>query len=671
MIEERNMESAPRILLADDEVRLGESQKLLLERDGYRVDVALSGAEALCLITEAAYDLFILDICMPGMDGFQLMEEILRIDPHAPIIMMTGYVSVDSAVKALKQGAYDYLKKPFDYSELAKSARNALAQRRLKEENRVISEKLKVSERRYRSMVQGSPDLIYTLCPEGKFTFVNKAFQRALGWSMEELKGEDYRMVIHEGDLGKAQWHFNERRVGARATAGIELRLVHRKKRENPEANIPPIHIELKATGCYEGASPGKRGRHLGTYGAARDITYRKDLEAQFRQAQKMEALGTLAGGIAHDFNNILMCIQGYSSLLRMGGDPDGADYKKLMNIEQHVQSGSELTRQLLGFASDNRNETRVKVIDLNTLLKKTASMFGRTNKEITIKTDLARDLWPIDVDEGQIKQVVLNLYVNAWQAMPEGGELRVESGNQTVIAGKNEELGLGPGNYARVSVVDNGIGMSEKIQQRIFEPFFTTKELGRGTGLGLASAYGIIKNHGGVFRVKSEEGKGSSFSFYLPSTDASPDAEILEPVGFISGKETVLLVDDEERIIEVTREMLENLGYVALIARSGGEALDLFRAHGKKIDLVLLDMVMPTMNGAETFTLLRRIDPSVRVLLTSGYNRQKEAAALMDTGADGFLQKPCSLEQLSEKLKVVLSRGNFETPLLSTGTKP
>lgn len=366
-----------------------------------------------------------------------------------------------------------------------------------------------------------------------------------------------------------------------------------------------------------------------------------------------MEAIGTLAGGIAHDFNNLLMGIQGYVSLLlltKKRGDPD---YDKLKSIENQVQSGADLTRQLLGFA--RAGHYQVKPTDLNELISKSAAMFGRTKKEIQIHQKLQPDLWTVEVDRGQIEQVLLNLYINAWQAMPAGGELFLSTQNIRIENDYARLLEIKPGNYVKIAVTDTGVGMDEKVRKRIFEPFFTTKEMGRGTGLGLASAYGIVKGHGGLINVYSERGHGTTFKIYLPVSEKERPKEPAATEKILEGTETVLVIDDEKIVLTVSREILEALGYTVLVANSGREALELYALEKEKIDLVILDMVMPEMSGREIFEELKKIKPDVKVMLSSGYSINGEAMKIMERGCKAFIQKPFNLKELSNRVRNVI----------------
>jgi two-component system cell cycle sensor histidine kinase/response regulator CckA len=349
------------------------------------------------------------------------------------------------------------------------------------------------------------------------------------------------------------------------------------------------------------------------------------------------------------------MGIQGNASLMLGGIDETHPHYEKLKSIEEYIQNGTELTKQLLGFARSGKYD--VKVTDLNRLVEKTAQLFGRTKKEITIHTKYQPDLWAVEVDRGQIEQVLLNHYVNAWQAMPDGGKLHLQTENVVLDENAARSLNVVAGKYVKVSIADTGIGMDEATQQRIFDPFFTTKEMGRGTGLGLASAYGIISNHGGAITVHSRTGEGATFNIYLPASAKKIIEERKLPEAVLTGIETILLVDDEDMIVEVGRAVLETLGYQVLLGRSGKEAIEVYQENQAKIDLVILDMIMPGMGGSETYDQLKAINAEVKVLLSSGYSLDSQAAHILERGCDGFIQKPFTIKQLSQKIREILEK--------------
>jgi signal transduction histidine kinase/CheY-like chemotaxis protein len=385
-----------------------------------------------------------------------------------------------------------------------------------------------------------------------------------------------------------------------------------------------------------------------------RDISDAKRYQWHMEQAQKMESLGTLAGGVAHDFNNLLMGIQGRLSLLMLNKNDNDPEFKHLKEIEDYVNRAADLTHQMLGIARSGKYE--VKPTDMNELIKTQNRMFGRTRKEISIHEEFDETLLTAEVDQRQIDQVLLNLYVNASHAMPKGGDLYIKTSNELLDQEMTAPHNVEPGKYIRISVTDTGIGMEKSILKRIFEPFFSTKERGRGTGLGLASAYGIIKNHDGFITVYSEKGKGSTFNLFLPASTMEAEQEKIMNTELFEGEGTILLVDDEEMIRSVAEEMIQVLGYSVITANDGREAVDTYRAQKEQIDLVILDLIMPGLGGGETFDQLKLINPDVKVLLSSGYSIDGQASSIIKRGCRGFIQKPFSLQALSQKINQTIA---------------
>ena len=424
-----------------------------------------------------------------------------------------------------------------------------------------------------------------------------------------------------------------------------------------PEVEIVPGHpgstVEWIELCCIPIVDPHS-GAVLKVVQYVRDITDQRRIEKQFLQAQKMEAIGTLAGGLAHDFNNLMTGIQGRASLLLEDLAPDHPHCRHVREIEQCVRSAADLTGQLLGLARGGRSVS--KPTDMRRLVDKNLQLFGRTRKEIRIHVTHDPELWRVEVDRHQMGQVLLNLFVNAWQAMPDGGDLYLSTENARIEVDYRRPYRIAPGRYVKVTVTDTGVGMDEKTRQRIFEPFFTTKEGGRhGTGLGLASAHGIVKGHNGFINVYSVPGHGTTFNIYLPATDRRAQAEADEPAALWAGTGTILMVDDEAVILDVAQSMLEHLGYHVMTAATGREAIDRFRTEHAGIDLVILDMIMPDMGGGEVFDRLKAIDPGVRVLLSSGYGLNGQAGEILGRGCRGFIQKPFSLSRFSEKVKAII----------------
>jgi PAS domain S-box-containing protein len=519
--------------------------------------------------------------------------------------------------------------------------------------SRMADEALRESELKYRTIVESVEEGCFEIDLEGNLTFFNDPLCKMLGYTPEELLGKNTREFTSRATMLKMDQIYEQIRNTGEPIRGTGYDAVGK--------NGESLDLELAASLIR---SP--KGNPVGIRGVLRDVSERKDAEAQKRkfeiqvqQAQKMESIGTLAGGIAHDFNNILMGIQGNASLMLLKTDSGHAFYEKLKNIEAYVENGTELTRQLLGFA--RRGKYHTIATDINSIIDKSASMFGRTKKEIRIHKDLMPDIDTVEVDRGQIEQALLNLYVNAWQAMPEGGDLYLKTENVILDADFEniQPYKVETGKYIKITVADTGNGFDDETKKRIFEPFFTTKEMGRGTGLGLASVYGIIKSHGGYINVHSQKDQGTTFAVYLPASAKEVQQEKAEPVikTVARGTGTILLIDDEEMIIKVGRELLQELGYKVIAARSGEEAIRLYLKNADKIDLVVMDMIMPGMGGGETFDNLKAINPGIKVLLSSGYSINGQASKILERGCDGFIQKPFNLNQLSEKIQRIIAK--------------
>ncbi|MCF8131127.1 MAG: PAS domain S-box protein [Deltaproteobacteria bacterium] len=503
----------------------------------------------------------------------------------------------------------------------------------MKEYERALME----SEEKYRLLVENATDAIF-IAQDGMLKFGNRKAEKMTGYSGEELAQIPIVDLIHPEDSNVILERHLKRLKGEKTPSSYIFRLLNRSGEV--------LTVELNAVMIKWEDRPA-------TINFIKDITEQKKLEAQLQQIEKLEAIGTLAGGIAHDFNNLLMAIQGRVSLAMMDMDVSHPDFEHFKGIEGHVESAVALTGQLLGFARGGKYE--VKPTNLNELIGKENEMFGRTRKEIAIKGTYEKEIWIVEVDRGQIEQVLLNLYVNAWQAMPGGGDLYVETEN--VVLGEEyvKPFVIEPGAYVKISVRDTGVGMDKETREKIFDPFFTTKEIGRGTGLGLSSAYGIIKNHGGFINVYSERGHGSIFNIYLPSSEKEVIDEKDQTGETLLGRETVLFVDDEEIIVEVARELLERLGYKTLVAGSGREAVALYAANRERIDVVILDMIMPDMGGGETYNRIKEMNPEVKALLSSGYSLNGTASEIMNRGCNGFIQKPFKMKELSQKLREIL----------------
>ena len=519
---------------------------------------------------------------------------------------------------------------------------------RLITERKQIEDELRKSEKRFRELADLLPATVFEMNTEGDLKFANQIAFDFFGYTQNDFdKGLNCLQMLIPEDRDRARKNI-QRVLSGKKLGGIEY-----TAQRKGSTTFPVIIYASRI--IHENKPVGMRGIIINITELKLAEEEKEKLQAQLRQARKMEAIGTLAGGIAHDFNNILMGIQGYASLMLLGIDSSHSHYDRLKGIKKQVQSGAKLTRQLLGYARKGRYE--VKPISLNKLVEETSDTFGRTNKKITIHRELAEDLFIVEADQGQIEQVLLNLYINAADAMPGGGNLILKTMNTTHDNMKGKAYNPEPGNYLLLTVTDTGMGIGKKTQERIFDPFFTTKEMGRGTGLGLASAYGIIKGHGGYIDVESKKGKGTTFSIYLPASEKKVRKAVKTAEQFIKGTGTVLLVDDEEVILEVGEALLETMGYRVLIAMDGKEAVEVYRKNKDDIDIVLLDMVMPNMGGSEAYDRMKEINSKVKVLLSSGYSINSQATEILERGCDGFIQKPFSVKKLSRKIREILRR--------------
>ncbi len=515
-------------------------------------------------------------------------------------------------------------------------------------------EELRAAHERFFNIIEFLPDATLVIDSEKRVVTWNRACEEMTGVRKEDI-------------IGKGNYEYGLAFYGTRRPILIDYVVADsdeiKKKYESIKKKGNILYGEVFIPGLYGGkgaylsgtASPlfDSSGNIVGAIEAVRDITERKNLESQLFQAQKLQAIGTLAGGIAHDFNNLLMAILGYTSLMLMDVEPGHHHYEKLKIIEKEVQSGADLTKQLLGFARGGKYE--VKPTDMNEIVIKSSDVFGRTKRDIVIHRRLQSGLSIVEVDRGQIEQVLLNLYINAWHAMPSGGDLYLETHNVVLDEAQADNYLVSSGQYVKISITDTGVGMDETTKQRIFEPFFTTREMGRGTGLGLASAHGIIKHHGGVINVYSEKGKGTTFNIYLPASGKERIEDKVISGDLLKGNETILFVDDQDVVIDVGRSILKELGYNVLLARSGQEAIDIYAQRMEEIDLVILDMIMPAMGGGETYDRLKELDPGVKVILSSGYSLNGQATGILERGCNGFIQKPFNVSELSKKIREIL----------------
>lgn len=505
---------------------------------------------------------------------------------------------------------------------------------------------------RYKKFVENVEDACFEVDLAGKVTFFNASACKTFGYAPEHFRGT------------------SNREYTSVETAKRIYKIFNKIYQTGQPAKIPDYEIrtpagEIRYVDMTASLIRDPVGTPIGFRGICRDVTEHiravaetERLTELLNQAQRLEAIATLAGGVAHNFNNLLMSIQGYVSLIQMNTDSRHPHFERLDAIGNLIKKGSELTLQLLSYANSSRQA--VNPSNMNEIIGKVASDFSRTAKGIHVVRQFAGTPGPVIVDRGQMEHVLMNLFMNAAQAMPDGGTLYLGTDNVTLKESFVLPYGGPPGPYIKLTVTDTGEGMDDAVRERIFEPFFTTKKLGAGAGLGLASVYGIIKSHGGIITVDSKKGKGTTLIIYLPTVAETRVKQMVVPADqrVDSQQKTILLVDDEKIVSDVTRKMICSMGYSVMTAHTGKEAVETFRANQEKIDLIIMDIVMPGMGGDQAIDMIGAIDPGVKVILVSGFIDSTQIKGNPpENQRRVFLQKPLSQETLSKAIRGLLDK--------------
>jgi two-component system, cell cycle sensor histidine kinase and response regulator CckA len=489
----------------------------------------------------------------------------------------------------------------------------------------------------YEQSLKRSSEAIVTVGPNGIIRWINTGFEKVSGYSSNEVCGKSIFDLVYHEDRRSIEESITEEKIRAYLDVRISTK----------EGGVRFLLARI---------FPITRSNQLHGYQIiGTDLTEKRSLENQLNQIQRIESLGALAGGVAHDFNNILASILGYSSYLKMKIS-DGHDYyKPLERIEQGASRAASLTAKLLAFARGGGYEK--KPLDMNALVEETAEILRDTiDKSLTLQTRLAPDIPSMEGDVGQLQQVIINVCLNSRDAMPEGGTISIETKTEVIDEiFIRKHVGTNEGLHIVVAVVDTGVGMDEQTQKRMFEPFFTTKAKDKGTGLGLSMVHGIVSSHGGFILVDSAPGKGSTFSIYLPASEKSLPPREVQQYSTVNGTGKVLVVDDEDYIRDLVRDILESTGYTVATAVNGEEAISIYQNEGDTIDLVILDMVMPKMDGKAVFCKLREMDPAVKVILSSGYSARDSAQDIINEGIAGIIQKPYKSHELQRTVESIL----------------
>lgn len=627
------------ILNVEDDDTARAAVSLLLRHEGFDVQEAATGEEAL-LRMDCQPDIILLDVYLGrGMDGLEVCRR-LKADATTaaiPLILISSLcVASEDRVRGLEGGADGYLTKPVEPAEMVAYIKALLRVRQAEKAHRE-------SERRWRAILEKSFDCISLIAADGTILYSSPSLASVLGYSPEEHIGRNTFDLLHPDDAPQVRFQY-ERLIH---NAGSSETSIHRARHKDGSWRW----LESRGTNLLH--EPSVRALVINF----RDITEQRVAQEQLRQAQKMEAIGRLAGGVAHDFNNLLCVINGYSDLLLQRADPDDPAREMLAEIKKAGELSASLTRQLLAFS--RKQVLALKRLDLNGVIRNVEKMLRRViGEDIELVTNLAAGLGIIEADPGQMEQVMMNLAVNARDAMPGGGTLRIETANLEWNAAEAPTHSAVPaGRYVVLSVQDTGCGMTPEVKSRLFEPFFTTKGPGRGTGLGLATLYGIIKQSGGHIEVESDPGRGTRFLIYLPVAEnlrfAGPSHYALRPLA--RGTETVLVVEDEHAVRSLTTLVLRETGYQVIEACDGESALRMAERHNGVIDLLVTDVVMPGLGGRQIAERLSQRRPEMRVLYLSGYMDDAVVRQGVLHDEVNFLQKPFMPAMLAQKIREVL----------------
>lgn len=620
---------------------------------------AAGRAEGLACIAKYHYDVIVVDKQLPDGSGLDIINALHQRNEFSQAIVITAYSDTGSAIQAVSLGVFRYILKPFDLKALRTDILQALETATLRqklarrtEELTAMNQVLAKQEARYRVLFNSSIDviLVFPLDEFSKpspFIEVNDRACEIFGYARFELLEMSIFDLIDRGE-----W---EGKLFAPPSPTNNRNMLFETDVKTRDGRSIPMEISYRLFEFNNART---------VFCIVRDITERRAneneraaLEVQVREAQKMEAIGRLAGGVAHDMNNVLGAVMGFASALEAETNPSGKWYQDVTGILKACRKGRDLTRDLLGFA--RKGKYVLENVSFNELVEDVVNILTRiAPKKIEFYTDLEKNLSPVEGDFGQLNHALMNVCLNAVDAIDVSGNrgtIFIRTRTETIDGDRVSEFkDIVPGRYAVIEVCDNGVGMATQTLERALEPFFTTKPQGKGTGLGLAMVYGALKNHAGAVRLTSEIGKGTTVRMCVPvSKNASvkgvaksaPSPAIKTRIG------TVLLVDDESMVRNSGKRLLERLGYRVILAGNGQEALEIFSAKKEEIRLVVLDLIMPVMDGEETFIQLRRIDPAIRVLLSSGYTKEEKADGLMNMGAVGFLQKPFDLKTLIAEL--------------------
>jgi signal transduction histidine kinase/DNA-binding response OmpR family regulator len=631
-------------IVDDDKIALAVAKNVLATQ-GFQVVTFSDPADAMEAMVGGVPDIIVLDVNMPGLDGFEFCSQLRESDIAAdvPVLMATSLDDPGSINRAYAAGATDFATKPLNWAieshrllYMLRSAETAKLLKAREQETRLAKEDW---ERTFNSF----SDVVTLLSPDLKIIRANSATVSALQKPLENIIGAHcYQMFADSGTPCP--------NCPVLRTIQTEESASSEQRYRNPGADFLVSSAPVT----------DKDGRLLHVVHLARDMTEQKQLESEYRHAQKMEAVGTLAGGIAHDFNNLLTVISGYAELLKNDREAAKQNREFAETVFQTAQRGATLAGQLLTFSRKGMDENKKSRLQINDVVGDLRKMLDRVlPKNITVHIRLAGDLSAVNASADQLHQVLMNLAVNASHAMTKGGSLTIETSNIRVDPDYCRfHPEFQPGNFVLIALSDTGHGMDKQTMRRIYEPFFTTKKTGEGTGLGLAVVYGIVKDHGGNILCYSEVGVGTTFKIYLPalqSANEAASAQFENKAAPRGGTETIMIVDDEAHIRHLVRGVLTKLGYTVILAGDGESALLRLREEENRIRLVLLDLGMLGMGGWECLKRMRAMDPKLPVVITTGYAGENLSERARQEGAIDLIRKPYQMDVLCLRLRQIL----------------
>ena len=630
--------SEARILVVEDEAVVALDLRNRLDRLGYKAIMTTGrGDEAIQLCEKLQPDLVLMDIRLQGpVDGITAAESI-RLQYHLPVVYLTAHADESTVARARLTEPFGYILKPFDERELRTVIEMALYKHQ-------AERKLQLSERRYATTLASIGDAVISTDELGRICFMNPVAESLTGWKIDDAKNLPLTNVFEIINEETRETVDNpvDRVLAEGTQVGLANHtiLVRRDGKEIPidDCAAPILDDSGKVTGAVL---------------VFRDISETRRIEDQLRQSQKMDAIGQLAGGIAHDFNNMLTVILNYCQYLQEQAGPNHAWSNQINEIRRAAERSADLTKQLLVFC--RKQFVRPTIVDLNEMVKQNEQMLRRLISErIELKIKLQPNAGSIVADQNELHQILINLVVNASDAIYEQGTIEIETDN--VIVAPNQFPNIVAGVYNVLRVRDNGHGIASNVIDRIFDPFFTTKEVGKGTGLGLSIVYGIVQQCQGYIQVNSIVGQGSTFTIYFPpANEKASVAKIAEPPTVQNGNETILLVEDERALRMFCYEFLTSCGYRVLTAENGADAIDVASKSNEKIDLVVTDVIMPTMSAKLMSTILLQHRPGLKILFMSGYNNEDFVDLKQELPTTRFLQKPFAISELARTIREIL----------------